>query len=390
MVEDRSLAVLGASVAFCAVGVALHRTNARFVAFHKVQSELAEKLQKSIVDNSHSLRTQLVQQETIIQKSLHPVIQSQQQLQTLEQNVGWIKDRFQNHRTRGHIGELQLEAVLKEFSRFQYDLQYSLSNNKRVDCILHSKMGKLPIDCKFPLESLLQNDQAKLKQNLQKHITDISTKYILPGETTNYAILFLPSDAIFQSVVEHTDIVLFANSKNIYLSSPTTLLCLFNQLTASTQAVEVSENNEAILQTVSKLTTDVDRLLKRFEESEKLLERTKSEFAKIQISVSKIRRHQAELESLGCQRQGAANNNNNSNSKTNSSSSGGGGAPLLTATAKVVDAPPQVTTPRQAPTTPDETAVLPAITYENDNGDENDNNDSNVPTFRRAVNGTSR
>lgn len=127
------------------------------------------------------------------------------------------------------------------------------------------------------LESLLPNDnggkkfdETKLKQNLQKHNTDISAKYILSEETTQYPILILPFDAIFQSVIEHTDISLFANFKNVYWSSPTTiLLCLLNQLSVSSEAIEVTKNNQAILLTVSKLTTDVDRLVKRFEASEK-------------------------------------------------------------------------------------------------------------------------
>lgn len=105
MGEDRALVVLRASVACCAVGVALHRVNAKPVVSQKVQSELVES------SNKASDCTQLMQQETIIPKSLHPVIQNQQQLYSIQRNVGWIKDCFQNHRTRGHI-----QALLQHLS----------------------------------------------------------------------------------------------------------------------------------------------------------------------------------------------------------------------------------------------------------------------------------
>lgn len=166
--------------------------------------------------------------------------------------------------------------------------------------MLKMPMGKLPIDSKFPLDSILEGDEKKIKASLKKHIGNIASKYILAGETVDCAILFLPSDAIYQEVVAMTDIVLLANSKKVFLSSPTTLLAMLNQLNACSRGIILSQNNEATICTVGKLTNDVERLVGRFEASEKLLERIKTEFGKIQTSIDKIRRHQADLESLGC------------------------------------------------------------------------------------------
>jgi DNA anti-recombination protein RmuC len=314
MAENRtSWALLAAGTAAVAA-VAMRRFLNHRV--HVFKTELIDGLKSTRQSESELLVSQVMEKMGIL---LSPAIRDQEKLQPIKEDIGWIKERFQNIRSRGRFGERQLEDLLRHspLSRLQYDFQYTLSNNRRVDCVVRSKLCLLPIDSKFPLESLLEDDKVKFKQAFKKHITDIASKYILSGETTDFAIMLLPSDGDFQTVMEHPDIWLFANTQRVYLHSPTTLMCSLHHLNAIARTVEVSENHKAILKPVEKLTNDVDLLLQHFRAAEKRLDLTKKDFDKIQMFISNIRKHRVDLESLGC-----FPNNKNSQVKPSNMKSG--------------------------------------------------------------------
>lgn len=185
-----------------------------------------------------------------------------------------------------------------------FDFQYTLSNNKRVDCILHlpSPMGKVAIDSKFPFTN--SAEKAKILQQeslLSKHIHDIATKYIVVGETADYAIMFVPSQSIFLQIVdENPEIILQANQKKVYITCPTTLMALLAQLHGASRGMAVQQESEQISEHVKKLMKDMHRLEERFETAEKMLEKARDEHAKMQTSIRKIHKHKANLEaSLG-------------------------------------------------------------------------------------------
>jgi len=137
---------------------------------------------------------------------------------------------------RGAYGETQLEFLLRDmFPEKLLKLQYTLSTQRRVDAALWlGPMERwLCIDAKFPLEdfqSTVHTEDAKrFKSKIKKHIKDISDRYIVAGETTDMAVLFLPAEGLFVWLHHYAaDILQYAHTLNIWLASPSTLPSLLH------------------------------------------------------------------------------------------------------------------------------------------------------------------
>src|SRR3989338_1546411 len=122
-----------------------------------------------------------------------------------------------------------------------FSMQHTLSNGKRADCLLFlpEPTGNMVIDAKFPLENYrkLQNTQltdaekklieTQFKNDIKKHIQDITEKYIIPGETADGAMLFIPAEAIFAEIhAKQAELVEFSQKKRVWLVSPTTMMAI--------------------------------------------------------------------------------------------------------------------------------------------------------------------
>ena len=120
-----------------------------------------------------------------------------------------------------------------------YKMQEKMPNGTIVDCALYAPepLGLVGIDSKFPLENYRNmvdrnNDIKKreesvklFKLDMKKHIDAIADKYIIPGVTSDQAILFLPAEAIFAELnAYHTDIIDYAYKRRVWITSPTTLM----------------------------------------------------------------------------------------------------------------------------------------------------------------------
>jgi DNA recombination protein RmuC len=204
---------------------------------------------------------------------------------------------------------------------------------------LPSPIGKLAIDSKFPLDNFqAANDdsggdhgdtddarkvrKARLNEIMRKHIQDIASKYIIPGETADYAVLFMPSEAIFLQVIQDIpDIIMHANQSRVYIACPTMLMALLAQLHGASRGMALQEQTHDMVAHVQKIMDDVDRLVLRFEHCEKSLEKAKQELSKMQVSIGKIRRNKVELDALGGFISSSSNNKiNNHQSKSKEAS----------------------------------------------------------------------
>lgn len=169
---------------------------------------------------------------------------------------------FSNQKLRGTFGEQQLEKVIEltygDNKNF-YELQKKLSNGKIADCILKVKDDKLIcIDSKFPLlnyqkfcSSIDEKEQNfyknELKKDMKKHINDVSSKYIIQDETTDYAVIFIPSEAVFVFVCSNMDDIMdYANKSCVFLSSPTTLMSLLYSLRLFIRDENIAKNVKTI------------------------------------------------------------------------------------------------------------------------------------------------
>jgi len=229
-----------------------------------------------------------------------------------EQMVG-LQDILSNKQTRGAFGEVQLEMlVTNALPPSAYSFQETLSNTKRVDCLLNlpNPPGSICIDSKFPLESYqalqaAENDQDKLlatrsfKADVLKHIKDISEKYIIAGETAESALMFLPSESIYAELhANFTDVVEKSYKAKVWIVSPTTLMATLNTVRAVLKDARMREEAGRIQKEVMTLLEDVGRLDKRIENLDKHFTQTTKDIRDIQITTGKITKRGERIEEI--------------------------------------------------------------------------------------------
>ena len=211
-------------------------------------------------------------------KGLHErlaVIDSaQKNIRDLSQQMISLQDILSNKQARGAFGEFQMESLIKDFlPPSAYDFQATLSNGTRVDCLIRlpSPPGTIPIDSKFPLEAYraiqkAKSDAEKINANREfskdvgLHVKAIAGKYIIPGET-DWAIMFLPSEAIFAELNSNfPNVVEDAQRRRVGFVSPSTLMALVNTIGSILKDGQMKEQAGLIQKQVALMLNDV-RLL---------------------------------------------------------------------------------------------------------------------------------
>jgi len=229
-----------------------------------------------------------------------------------EQMVG-LQDILSNKQTRGAFGEVQLNMlVTNALPPSAFSFQETLSNTKRVDCLLKlpNPPGSICIDSKFPLESYqalqaASNDQDKIiatrtfKADVLKHIKDISEKYIIAGETAESALMFLPSESIYAELhANFTDVIEKSYKAKVWIVSPTTLMATLNTVRAVLKDARMREEASRIQKEVMTLLEDVGRLDKRVENLDRHFSQTAKDIRDIQITTGKISKRGEKIEEI--------------------------------------------------------------------------------------------
>lgn len=201
--------------------------------------------QKQFNDFTHKIyKENYMLKETFLEKIVK-VEESQTKIDCLCNNILSLQNILNDKKNRGYFGEIILNDIIYDVfgnNKNIYDIQHVLPNKNRVDVIIFNKNGNIPIDSKFPLENYkriidntivdgVKKDFIKLfKQDIKKHINDISSKYIFEPYTTMYAILFVPSESVFSKIHEFGEIIKYAYQKRICITSPSTIIALLSTL----------------------------------------------------------------------------------------------------------------------------------------------------------------
>ena len=168
--------------------------------------------------------------------------EAQKRITELSSNVVSLKEILGDKRSRGALGETQLAALVRNLlPEGSFSLQHTLANGTRVDCLLRlpAPTGDVPIDAKFPLESYRQMTDAdvaerdrqlavqRFRQDVRRHLEDIADKYLLPGETADGAVMFIPAEAVFAEIhARFPDLVEDSHRRRVWMASPTTLMAI--------------------------------------------------------------------------------------------------------------------------------------------------------------------
>lgn len=248
-----------------------------------------------------------------IVKRLALIDHAQKKITDLSTQMVSLQNILDNKTARGAFGEIQLENIVKNMiPENNYKMQYTLSNKHRVDCMLFlpKPTNNLCIDAKFPLENFKRIQQETLpeaktklykafKTDLKKHIIDISSKYIVPGETANGAILFLPAEQIFAEI--HTnmlDLVELAQKHKVWLCSPTTMMAVVTTVCASIRDHATEKHFNSIKSQLDHLSKDFKNLEKYIEKVGRHINLANNDVIDLTRSAQKITNRFYEIEAV--------------------------------------------------------------------------------------------
>ncbi len=268
-------------------------------------NERLEKVSKNLTETSQQNREQLGEQLGVLHTRLALIDEAQKKLDGLTTEVVGLQEVLGNKQARGAFGEIQLnDLVTSALPPSAYSFQTPLSNKSRPDCLikLPNPPGSIAVDSKFPLDSYRRlveapDDNTKvaatrqLRADVLKHIKDISEKYIIPGETAESALMFLPSEAVYAELhARFADVVDQGYKARVWIVSPTTLMATLNTVRAVLKDAQMREQAHVIQAEVGKLLEDVGRLDARVDKLKGHFAQAEKDIRDIETSTSKITR----------------------------------------------------------------------------------------------------
>jgi len=203
---------------------------------------------------------------------------AQVNLAALSQEMVSLKHILSNKQTRGAFGQGRMEAIVRDgLPAGAFTFQGALSSGVRPDCLIRLPGDERPlaVDAKFPLEAITEWREAsdaeqrkragaRVRADLGRHVRDIETKYLLPGETQDIALLFVPSEGVYADLQEHfDDVAQKASSARVLLVSPSLLMMAIQLMQAIVRDARMRDQAHAIQAEVGKLIDDVTRLRER-------------------------------------------------------------------------------------------------------------------------------
>ncbi|NQW09604.1 MAG: DNA recombination protein RmuC [Alphaproteobacteria bacterium] len=274
------------------------------------ERELSKKLEERLADVTRRVGEGLEKSYKTTETSLTDLKQrlavidvAQKNITELSTQVVGLQDILANKQARGAFGEIQLnDLVSQALPPSAYAFQATVGGNRRVDCLLTlpNPPGSIAIDAKFPLEhyqvlrqagSDVERDAARkaLGQAITVHVKAIAERYIVPGETAESALMFLPSEAVYAELhASLPAVVQDAFRRKVWIVSPTTLMATLHTVRAVLKDASMREQAHVIQVEVTTLLKDVERLDERVGKLQTHFGHVEKDMREIRISTDKI------------------------------------------------------------------------------------------------------
>jgi DNA recombination protein RmuC len=256
----------------------------------QMQNVVDEKLQKT-------LETRLAQSFELVSKQLDSVQQGLGEMKNLAADAKSLKNALTNVKERGTYGEVRLEKLLADIlAPSQYEMNVEIGNNKRVEFAIKLPGSGdapllLPIDSKFPIEDYnrmldaedkqaIDDARKSLAQKIRTFAKDIYDKYIAPPKTTDFALMFLPTEGLYAEVVQN--VVLFEELRDKYKVTAvgaTTLSAFLASLQMGFKTLAIEQRSQEVWDTLRSVKSEfikfgdmLDRAHKQIQTADKTLE----------------------------------------------------------------------------------------------------------------------
>ncbi|MGN1371164.1 MAG: DNA recombination protein RmuC [Candidatus Coprovivens sp.] len=238
---------------------------------------------------------------------LTKIDEAQKKIDSLSSEIVGLQSVLTDKKTRGIFGEVNLNYILTSVFGDKkgtvYDVQHTMSNGYIADSILFAPepLGTICIDSKFPLEnfekmtdktlSQSERDNAMklFKSDVKKHIDAISSKYIIPGETSEEAIMFLPAEAIFAEInAYHPELLKYSFEKRVWICSPTTLMSTLTIIQMILKNIERDKYAKVIHVELNKLSREFVKYRERWDKLSRSIDTVTKDIKDINITTEKI------------------------------------------------------------------------------------------------------
>jgi DNA recombination protein RmuC len=281
--------------------------------FARLISERLEGLQHRVGQGLEASTRHQGEHLTKLNERLAVIDAAQKNLTELTGEVVGLKEILSNKQARGAYGQGRMEAIIRDgLPAGAYEFQATLSNRTRPDCLvrLPGDSRCLVIDAKFPLECFTlfreaQSDEARaraaqrVRTDLGVHIKALTEKYLLPGETQDMALMFVPAESIYADLQEHfEDVVQKAHRARVVIVSPSLLALAIQVLQALARDARIREEARVIQTEVQKLLQDVTRLGERVGKLDAHFRQAQDDVAQIRTSAEKITKRGQKIEAL--------------------------------------------------------------------------------------------
>src|SRR6476469_6958707 len=248
----------------------------------------------------------------VLHERLGIIDNAHQNLTELTTQVTTLRDVLANKQSRGAFGQARMEAILQDgMPKDSFAFQYTLSNGKRPDCVIFlPDQRPLCIDAKFPLEAMTAlhdartDDERKfasqrLRADVMKHVTDIAGKYLIPGETQDNALMFVPSESVYAEIYDaFDDVIQKAYRARIVLVSPSLLMLAIQVMQQILKDARMRDAADQIRTEVLNLGDDLGRLRDRVLKLQKHFGDVNEDVRQILISADKIEKRAGRIEEL--------------------------------------------------------------------------------------------
>jgi DNA recombination protein RmuC len=248
----------------------------------------------------------------VLHERLGIIDSAHKNLTDLTTQVTTLRDVLANKQSRGAFGQARMEAIVQDgMPKGSYEFQHTLSTGKRPDCVVYlPDQRPLCIDAKFPLEAVTalrdaRSDEDKkyatqrLRQDVMKHVNDIADKYLIPGETQDSALMFVPSESVYAEIHDgFDDVIQKAYRARVVLVSPSLLMLAIQVMQQILKDARMRDAADQIRTEVVNMMGDVERLRDRVSKLGGHFDQVNEDVRQVLISVNKIGKRAAKIEEL--------------------------------------------------------------------------------------------
>ncbi|NEV01297.1 DNA recombination protein RmuC [Bradyrhizobium uaiense] len=269
-----------------------------------VTHRVGQSMEQSTRNTMDSLR--------VLHERLGIIDHAHKNLNELTTQVTTLRDVLANKQSRGAFGQARMEAIVQDgMPKGSFAFQHTLTTGKRPDCVVYlPDQRPLCIDAKFPLEAMTALHDARsdeerksacqrLRADVLKHVSDIAEKYLIPGETQDTALMFVPSESVYAEIHDgFDDVIQKAYRARVVLVSPSLLMLAIQVMQQILKDARIRDAADQIRNEVMHLGDDLGRLRERVLKLQNHFGQVNEDVRQILISADKIEKRAGRIEEL--------------------------------------------------------------------------------------------